>query len=261
MKVILGDEFGVLKCIDTGKKQLESKFYEIKKNNNTVGISNLFSDQRHILGVLHEKQFDILNWNNKKVLHNLSIQGNDKSSYISQVIKHTIDFSSVVLASNDNKLNILRFNDECAFISSDEVDLSTKHLQKISNSTVTQDIFCLFKDTPVSIFDLEKRSITWKAKNLPNDELDLRVPIYDVDIAQAKDNANVFYTATGHGEIRKYDRKVKNRPVQDKQIYNRKINRMVLTDDQNYLIVGDTVGNIFMLDHRKSNYLYITYRL
>jgi ribosome biogenesis protein NSA1 len=248
MKVIVGDEFGVLKCLDVKKKQLDSKYGEISKNNSVVAINPLFDDDRNILSVAYEKKFQLLNWANKKFLYQA------ESSTISSIVKHTVDFNSIVLA-NSSSLEILRFKNDLSYEppNPEIYDLSIKSLQKIANSSVTQDVFLLYKDTPVSIFDLENKKLTWRAKNLPNDELDLKVPIYDVDLAQTK-NPNVFFTATGYGEIRKYDRGVNSkRPVCNKQIYNRKINRIVLTHDDNYLIVGDVLGNIFLLDHRKSN--------
>ncbi len=82
--------------------------------------------------------------------------------------------------------------------------------------------------------------------------MDLKVPIWDVDLANSKNNTNIFYTATAYGEIRTYDRKIKNIPVYNKKIYDRKINRMVLSNCENYLIVGDGVGHIFMYDIKKS---------
>jgi hypothetical protein len=36
---------------------------------------------------------------------------------------------------------------------------------------------------------------------LPNDELDLKVPIWDIDVAQVKTKENIFYTSTAFGEV------------------------------------------------------------
>ena len=82
------------------------------------------------------------------------------------------------------------------------IDLGTKKLQKISDSFSTQEFFCLQKDSPISIFDIQKKQISWKAKNLPNDELDLQVPIWDIDVGQSKKNENLFYVSTSYGEVK-----------------------------------------------------------
>ena len=56
-------------------------------------------------------------------------------------------------------------------------------------------------------------------------------------------------------QIRAYDRKIKPRPIEDVKIYKNKINRMIQTPDENYLIAGDTIGHLYFLDKRKSNYI------
>ena len=72
-------------------------------------------------------------------------------------------------------------------------------------------------------------------------------------------NKKVIYTSTAYGEIRMYDRKVKPRPVEDNKLFKNKINRLLTTSCENYLIMGDTFGNIFFLDRRKSNPLNSLY--
>jgi hypothetical protein len=45
--------------------------------------------------------------------------------------------------------------------------------------------------------------------------------------------------------------------MHDKKIYNKKINRMVLSSCENYLIAADTIGNVFTYDVRKSKFKFI----
>ena len=88
MKIIVGDEFGLIKCIDTGKKQIDSKYGEIKKKNGVIGIDNLHSDNRNILGILFEYKFQLLDWRDK----NLIYEKIDELGFTSMIIKQTIDF-------------------------------------------------------------------------------------------------------------------------------------------------------------------------
>ena len=257
MKIIVGDEFGLIKCVDANKKILSSKHGEIKKQNGVIGISNLFENTNDTLAITHEQNFYIIDWATKNVKSEPLPRLSEKRLYTSQIVKRTIDFSSAFLSRNDNFINLVQYNDDLSIKSSTDFEIKTKQLQMIKDSHTTQEFFCLFKQSPVSIYNLDRNEITWKAKNLPNDELDLQVPIYDIDVAHSKSNPNQFYTATAFGEIRSYDRKVKPRPVNDKKVFDRKINRMVMSNCENYLTIGDTLGNIFMLDKRKSNRYFV----
>jgi ribosome biogenesis protein NSA1 len=253
-KVLVGDELGLLKCVDIEKKVVLGKFGEMKKKNGVVGIANLFESNKELLAVSHQQNFYVMNWKEGQIKSQSELNLNEKTLITSQVVKRTIDFSSAVLSRSDNKLSVFRYDDELN-LTPQEVEIKTQKLQSLRDAASTQEVFCLFKDTPISIYDLEKGDFSWRAKNVPNDELDLKVPIFDTDVAYSKQSPNLFYTATGYGEIRTYDRKTRPRPMNDKKVFDRKINRMVISNCENYLTVGDTVGHVYMLDKRKSKYL------
>ena len=70
----------------------------------------------------------------------------------------------------------------------------------------------LSKDTSIQIWDIDnqtKESTTplWSAKNVPNDELDLQVPMYDTSMVQCSSDpiGRVLAVSTAYGEIREYD--------------------------------------------------------
>jgi ribosome biogenesis protein NSA1 len=252
MKILTGDEFGLLKLVDVNKKMVISKYGEMKKSNGVVGIDNLFDSDNNTLGVAHERNFYILNWNEclSKSQPELNLENN--THITSQIIKRTIDFSSVILCRSDNKLSVLQYDDEINLKSNQEIPIKTNKLQVIKNSVNTNEIFCLFKDSPLCIFNLEKNQVSWKAKNLPNDELDLVVPMWDTDVVTSQKNNLLIYTSTAFGEIRTYDRKMKAVPVNNKKVCDRRINKMVQSNCDNYLTIGDSIGNISLLDKRKS---------
>jgi hypothetical protein len=256
MKIIVGDEFGLIKCVDAEKKLISSRHGDMKKQNGVIGITNLFDNTNDTLAITHEQNFYILDWATKTTKSEPLEKLNDKTLYTSQIVKRTIDFSSVILSRNDNFINLIQYDDDVKVKSSTDFEIKTKKLEAIKDSHITQEFFCLFKQSPIAIYSLDTNDVIWKAKNLPNDEFDLQIPIYDIDVAHSKSNPNQFYTATAFGEIRSYDRKVKPRPVHDKKIFDRKINRMVMSNCENYLTIGDTLGNIFMLDKRKSKLLF-----
>ena len=55
----------------------------------------------------------------------------------------------------------------------------------------------------------------WKAKNVPNDELDLQVPIFDTGLVTCEASERILAVCTGSGELRTYDVRASNRPVTD----------------------------------------------
>lgn len=257
-KVLVGDEFGLLKLVDIEKKLVIGKYGEMKRQNTVLGISNLFENNKDILAVASEKNFYVLNWAEGKVKSDGYCNFGEKMYVTSQVVKRTIDFSSAILAKNDNKLSVFRF-DEDFNMTPQELDTDTVKLQCIRDAPSTQEIFCLYRDNPIKIFDLERGKMTWSAKNVPNNEYDIKQGMFDTDVAYSKQNPNLFYTSTAYGEIRSYDRKIRPRPMKDNKIYDKKINRVVLSNCENYLTAGDIYGSVYMLDKRKSKKISIIF--
>lgn len=65
------------------------------------------------------------------------------------------------------------------------------------------------------LYDSEKTLITWNAKNVPNDDLDLRVPVNDVDATFFKGGKQLA-CAHAHNKVRVYDvRTNKQKPSAD----------------------------------------------
>ncbi|CAD7947649.1 unnamed protein product [Amoebophrya sp. A120] len=126
-------------------------------------------------------------------------------------------------------------------------------------------------DNDVRVFDVRERKLVWKAKNLPNDKLDLQVPIRYSRIhwaTEALDCDTALVCCTMDGKIRVFDMKAKqlralfDLPVVYKRERSighagaagkeeRPITASVLTDN-GILAVGDTVGNLDIFDLTKT---------
>lgn len=74
--------------------------------------------------------------------------------------------------------------------------------------------------------DSNSKNPLWKAKNVPNDELDLTVPIYDTGMASLKDKSGiegrVLAVSTAYGQVRLYDVRSSLKPQLDCQILKQK---------------------------------------
>jgi len=102
MKVLVGDEFGLIKCIDTDKKLLLSKFGAVSKKNAVIGINNLFHNNNDLLAVSHEQNLYVLNWSKNEIQSKPEFNLNEKTLFTSQVVKRTIDFSRMSIQPGEN---------------------------------------------------------------------------------------------------------------------------------------------------------------
>ena len=289
MKIITGDEFGLIKLILTQSKQVLGIYGSLDTSKSIVNIfsnnkikslndSNKNSEQEEFeekeenesediedlilyVSSLHENY--ILNWDTKKIKSSYKNENPD-ISFISSTIKFPSfnDSNNTIFinGTSDDKLNIVSFNEYNEYVNSSILwpwDNSNKYqkikLRGISNSLYNKDsVYCLYQNTPLVLYNIQEEKVEYKAKNLPNDELSLRIPIHDTDIVEFKNNPRLNYVSTAYGEIRLYDKKASPRPSLNKKITKSKINKIDITDDNNYLFIGDNSGYCAMLDIRKN---------
>ena len=289
MKIITGDEFGLIKLISTQTKHVLDQYgtidssksilnifsnnkIETKKENNNNSESN-DDEEEEVEENEKEQNLDlfvssiyenyILNWNSKNIIGSYK-NDNPNTSFISSAIKFpklNNDNTIFINATSDDRINVVSFNNENKFLNSKifwPVDNSNKFLKiklrGISNSIYNnnESVYCLYQNTPIVLYNIEQQKIEFKGKNLPNDELGLKIPIYDTDVIEIKNNPRLNYVSTAYGEIRFYDKKASPKPSMNKKITKSKINKIDITEDNNYLFVGDNQGYCAMLDIRKN---------
>lgn len=105
----------------------------------------------------------------------------------------------VIVADNSSNIYVHHLNEDYHLGDAKIFKVSNK-LQTIKNNRNQLEFFCLFKDSPIQIYDINGKQV-WKAKNLPHDELDLKVNMWDTDVVQLKSNPNHFYVSTAYGEV------------------------------------------------------------
>ena len=77
------------------------------------------------------------------------------------------------------------------------------------------------KDQLVQIWDVETCKQTWSAKNLPNDHLDLKIPIWDTDIEWlSRTNTYSMVTCTAYCDVREYDTRGPRKPVYSGKVFD-----------------------------------------
>ena len=279
MKIITGDEFGIIKLISTQSKTVIDQYGSLDSSNSIINIfSNNKIEQINYSEENEEEESEtkdslnlyvsslnenyILNWDSKNIISSYKNENLD-ITYISSTIKFPYEKNKNTVFINglsDSRVNIVSFNEELKFNNSSiysPLDTSNKNLKiklrGVANSIYNTDsVYLLYQNNPFILYNINEQKIEFKGKNLPNDELNLRIPMHDMDIVEVKNNPRLNYISTAFGEIRLYDKKASPRPSLNKKITNTKINKIDITDDSNYLFIGDNSGYCAMLDIRKS---------
>ncbi|KAJ2796119.1 Ribosome biogenesis protein nsa1 (NOP7-associated protein 1) [Coemansia guatemalensis] len=92
----------------------------------------------------------------------------------------------------------------------------------------------------------------FKSKNVGNDNLDLRMPVWITDMQFMDDNAltPLVAVSTGHRQIRIYDAKTQQRPVHDWEVSKHPIYHILASHVRPELFFADNMGNVQQLDTR-----------
>ncbi|XP_064536721.1 WD repeat-containing protein 74 [Drosophila montana] len=99
----------------------------------------------------------------------------------------------------------------------------------------------------------------FSSKNLPNDYLQLEVPVWDSDIGFV-DGPNVLATCSRHGYVRLYDTRKQRRPVSHFASEEHGMSFATLVARGNYIYTGTTMGVLKAFDTRRMKTHVHTYK-
>lgn len=258
MKLIVGDHLGLVKTYNMKTKTVESKYGETNLENPVI---NLYAHDSETTAIVRKKDFNIAD--HIRQISGYTLSSSLGAEFISSFSKQVLGERSYFLGESKNKIRVVKpFLDDEGADDAKEIEIGKYSyengtLTKLSACKKADEFYCLYQDTPLKIFDIEKGSVIFKSKNVPNDELDLRVPIWDTDVVEDESRPSLFYVSNGFGKIRTYDRKAKSQPIADQSEFTKlpikKINRMI--EVENYLCIGDITGRVVLLEKRKSKLL------
>lgn len=115
------------------------------------------------------------------------------------------------------------------------------------------------KDHELTLFDLDSCNEAWKAKNVPFNKLDRRVPVWVTGIAFLPDpdaavenyadivlSKHLIGVVTGYRHVRIYDTRLSQQPIRNMdEVGPRHFTACALSNDGKSLIVGDTTGSLY----------------
>ncbi|XP_032533428.1 WD repeat-containing protein 74 isoform X1 [Chiroxiphia lanceolata] len=112
------------------------------------------------------------------------------------------------------------------------------------------------KENGLKVWDLQRPGEPlFRAKNVRNDWLDLRVPIWERDL-QFLPGSDKVVTCTGHGQVRLYDPATpQRRPVLDTTFGEGPLTALALPPGDTSVVVGSARGDVAVIDLRKGRVL------
>lgn len=246
MKVLTGDNIGIVKLLDVTNKKVEFKFGEHSTNNDVIKILKVKENEEDILSsnlsndfaVFKKNDFSIINTANQLIVYNLSLNkfngekddNNNSNSFLKYDISkfynnsNNSDFfipgvikkSKIYLCNSLGNVRMVDFSNKTSLNNEEDYNLLEESFNILENPKISkmeklinlkygnnQDRFaCLYNNSPFKIYDLNKECFSFKSKNVPNDELDLKVDIWDTDLVEVEGRTDVFYVSTGYGKVR-----------------------------------------------------------
>nr|XP_020653033.1 WD repeat-containing protein 74 [Pogona vitticeps] len=108
------------------------------------------------------------------------------------------------------------------------------------------------KENCLKVWDLHQpEEPIFRAKNVRNDWLDLRVPVWDRDM-QFLPGSEKIVTCTGHHQVRLYDpSSPQRRPVLEATFGEYPLTALSLTPGANSVVVGSSRGDVAVIDLRQ----------
>uniref|UniRef100_A0A674HDE5 WD repeat domain 74 n=1 Tax=Taeniopygia guttata TaxID=59729 RepID=A0A674HDE5_TAEGU len=112
------------------------------------------------------------------------------------------------------------------------------------------------KENGLKVWDLQQpQEPLFRSKNVRNDWLDLRVPVWDRDL-QFLPGSQRIVTCTGHGQVRLYDpSSPQRRPVLDATFGEAPLTALALPAGDSSVVVGSARGDVAVIDLRKGRVL------
>lgn len=163
-------------------------------------------------------------------------------------------YRSIVAATDGGKLHIL--NDSATVI---ETGDNLSRMRQCAKNRNLVAVCGKERKNNLKVFDLEAQKQIFSSKNVPNDNLQLEVPVWDSDMAFVNNSENCLATCSRHGYIRLYDYREQRRPVKNytdsrDQAFNS------LAEYNGIIYVGTTNGSLYAFDLKSLKVPLHTYK-
>lgn len=114
-------------------------------------------------------------------------------------------------------------------------------------------------ENPLKLFDVERKKEIFIAKNVKNDFLGLKVPIWISDIGFFSGTSKIV-TASKHGHVQLYDIRAQRRPVIKVEMKSEALGSLTSHPSKMQVIVGSGKGRMNLIDLRNEGKVLNSYK-
>jgi ribosome biogenesis protein NSA1 len=111
----------------------------------------------------------------------------------------------------------------------------------------------------LKVFDIEAQKEIFSSKNMPHDNLQLEVPVWDSDLAFVNNSEHCLATCSRYGYIRFYDYRQQRRPIHN-YVDGREQAFTSMAEHNGTVYVGTTTGGLFAYDLKNMKVPLHTYK-
>lgn len=161
---------------------------------------------------------------------------------------------TIVAAAENGKIHIL--NETSAEIDTGD---NISHMRNCPQNRKLVAVGGKERQNNLKVYDLETQKLVFSSKNIPHDNLQLEVPVWDSDISFVNNSDSCLATCSRYGYIRFYDHRQQRRPVQN-YTDNRDQAFNSLAERNGIIFVSTTMGGLFAFDLKNMKTPLHTYK-
>ena len=265
MFVVTGDETGLLKLVDVKGRTYLRYGNEQSRNNGVTGLVRATKNSVNsvnLQGVLEAYTIDRQTNDVSLTPQSFVSTAVERPTGIVNIFQGSLGASDKVLLYNAQGATAIYDNKAKSFTSTFNVK------GPVSAVSTCNGGGALFggKENDARFYNLETQQEMWAAKNVNQDKLHLRVPVWitsmafrdsvqdSYEAAASNDRSTLFYTGTAYRHVRMYDMQASRQPVVTFEIGPDYRVASILpssgSDSERLLYVADTTGGLTQWDMR-----------
>eukprot|EP01041_Mallomonas_annulata_P004138 gene4138-8226_t len=256
-KMITGDETGLLKLVNLKQRNYLTYLPSVGEQNRAFGIRSMCWTESGSEFALLRQNGKIEKWNCNNNENSLSYS-NELDSGILDASKCSSckeNNSNIIITGDSGSIKVINTKNDLSILS----EFSARG-PIASCATCINGIAVGGNENDLQLWDLTTQQPAWTAKNLPHDNLSLRIPIWITAIAfpseQSEVNGCEIYTGTAYKQIRLYDTRHKRQPQLSFEIGEYRVTAILPGVTDRTLYVADTYGGLHLWDVRTQRRIY-----